>query len=172
MATAPTHTTLRTLFVTTAVCALLAAIWAARTDPFLRILLTPCATVFVAGLFGFSIIPAFVIGLGSCFAPDAYYLLHRYDIELSIRVAGERALIRMLTLGLSWLTAWWWGIYLRYAWSMRLCDLETTLGTDEVPRILTLRERMLLRCSYAPVGFFIVTLLASVWVFLIAILLH
>jgi hypothetical protein len=75
MATIRTHTTLRTLFVKTAVFALLAAMWsAAPRDEFLHGALTSCAIAFVAGLFGFSFWATFFIALATAFAFDAFFL--------------------------------------------------------------------------------------------------
>ena len=85
----------------------------------------------------------------------------------------NQAIAPSIAFGMPWLTWSWWGMYLRYTWSIPLRTLEGNSETDVAQRReLTLRERMLVRCSYEPFGFFIVTLLAHVWILAIVIALN
>jgi hypothetical protein len=151
--------------------------WTTRTEPLLRILLTPCALAFVAALFGFSIIPALLIGLASSIAADAYYIAtlskQGIPLDMAIRYAVDRTLLPTLVFGMSWLTAWWWGMFLRVMWSRPEQLLASNGGMnidpDEPSRRRTLKERMLSRCASAPMGFFIVTLLANVYLAFIVV---
>ena len=118
-----THTTLRTLFVATAVFALLAAMWTASGSA-LAIPLTACGACFVAGLLGSPMFVAFLAGLPSSVVAEAYRIATIPEYRPFTRIirtgyskCDRRSLILILLFGVSWLTAWWWGIYLRYAWS-------------------------------------------------------
>jgi hypothetical protein len=163
------HTMLRTLFVATTVAATVAWIWAWEPlGGFVRLFITPVAVCFVAGLFGVSLMAGFVFGFIVATGADALRIatLPKDDMAFvtAIRFALEDALIGMWIVGLSWLTATLWGLYLRYAWSNPkwppAVDDNDYLSSVECR--WNIRERLMVRCAEAPVGFLLMSILTNV----------
>jgi hypothetical protein len=162
------HTTLRTLFVATTAVAI--AVWGWTSDPsggFVRLLITPLAACFAAGLFGFSLTAGFLIGLVVEIGSDAHRIatLPKDDMAFvdAIQFALGHAAVVMWFVGLSWITATWWGLYLRYAWSNPkwppIGDVNDDVSSGELR--WTIRDRMMVRCAEAPMGFLASSLLAN-----------
>jgi hypothetical protein len=175
MATIRTHTTLRTLFLATAVFAVLAAMWTARAEPLLLIPLTACGATFVTGLFGFWMFPAFLVGFVSGLSADTFYTAtvpkHGIPLREAFTYAIDRSFLLILLFGLAWATAWWWGTYLRYVWSRPTSKVVSDTNADvepyQSPFTGTWREPILARCEEAPVPIFIFTVFANIFIFMI-----
>jgi hypothetical protein len=168
MATIRTHTTLRTLFAATVVFAFLAMTWTAFPDDGLaHVFLTPCAIGFVAGLFGLSFVAALLTALATAVAIAAFFdaTVHDGETEWANRAALANVASAAIWFVVPWLTAWWWGLYLRHQWSKPAkVSASSVLVGDDSHEHLTLRERLVARCEGAPIGFFIVSVLANIYV--------
>jgi hypothetical protein len=170
-----THTTLRTLFTATATFAVVAAVWTAAPGvELVHLILTPCAASFIAGLFGMSLGAGFLIGLVTILAVLTY--ANAIPMGVSLDNAGRKAMDNVLAvtclIGLSWLTASWWGVFLRYTWSKpKVARKATTMPENDSQRMAgtaTLLQRIMERCEITPVGIFIVIVLACILIAMIA----
>jgi hypothetical protein len=170
MATIRTHTTLRTLFVATAVFAVLAAMWTAAPRSFLtHMSATPSALSFLCALFGLSLTRAVVMAFLAGLMVDAYFIATiRYSgapINLVIDEAFGHSIFIVCLGGSLCLTAWWWGSYLRYIWSNPERGSEPIpndeISWDTYAGRFTFHERLLVRCDVLPVGFFCFTVMIN-----------
>jgi hypothetical protein len=173
MATIRTHTTLRTLFVATAVFAVLAAMWTAepRVGP-VHVIVTPCAVCFVAAILGLSLGSALSMSVVTTLFISVYRVATERSqpvaLDGAIREGVRYALHFACWFGALWLTSWWWGSYLRYVWSKPRIPGEAIAQDEDLQsraQRLSLYERMLARCELTPVGIFIITVLANVMIF-------
>ena len=164
------HTTLRTLFVITTVFALAASLWTAPNRfELMSLLVTPCAAAFVIGQLGLSLPSGLVVGLVTFLAlyvfESASEIPYDVSVDLVLRYANAVAVPSTMFLGPSWLTASWWGLYLRYAWSNaanwppQLDGDRTTSGATCEP---CFRDRLVAGCASNPLGFAIISLLVSI----------
>jgi hypothetical protein len=167
------HTTLRAFFVATAAVAVAAAFWTGPPNQVVHWFITPCAAGFVAGLFGIPLLLAFAVCLITAVASDSYLIASmaqdRVGFDLVFKMAIRDVLPATCLVGVSWLTATWWGLYLRYAWSN---PVWPPVAPEEWPSLRAgpsaLRARMMVRCAYEPAGFFAVSILANLWVFMVS----
>jgi hypothetical protein len=164
------HTTLRTLLLVTAVAALVLGISLWLPYRPVTLLVASCAASFIGGLFGMSLWAGFTIGLIAAVAGDAYSIATLKKSGMPLVTAIKYALQDEIWIfGLLWLTASWWGLYLRYAWSNPVWPPAREDNSGVTRRRTTLRERVIARCADAPVGFFVISLLANVLVFIVAV---
>jgi hypothetical protein len=164
------HTTLRTLLVSTAVAALCAGAWRLAPDNTVQLLITSCAASFVGALLGLGLTAGSTVGFLAAVAGYTYHIavVARPSASLpfgsALNYAIHDVLISLWIVGPLWLTATWWGLYLRYAWSAPkwppLIDCKEGVQWDNVGR--TLRERLIARCADAPLGCLIISILANV----------
>jgi len=164
------HTTLRALLLVTAVAALVVGISISVPYRPVTLLVASCAASFICGLLGMSLWAGFTIGLIAAVAGDAYSIATLKKSGMPLVTAIKFALRDEIWIfGLSWLTAWWWGLYLRYAWSNPVWPP----GGDDNSGITwsgtTLQERAIARCADMPVGYLIISLLANVLFFIVAV---
>ena len=165
------HTTLRTLFLVTVVAALVVAIWVSSPYRPVCWVVASCAASFLSGLFGMSLWAGFIIGLVIAVVGDVYLIatfpLRNMPLGTAFRFAVQDA--SKAVFGISWLTASWWDLYLRYAWSNSKWPptVEENCGiSGRWP--LRIRERLIVRCAYEPEGFMIVSLFANMFAFAVA----
>jgi hypothetical protein len=164
------HTTLGTLFLVTAVAAMVLGISISVSYRPETLLVASCAASFIGGLFGMSLWAGFAIGLIAAAAGDAYSIASLKKSGMPLVTAIKYALQdEFWIFGLAWLTASWWGMYLRYAWSNPVWPPGRIDNSGITRRRATLRERAIARCADAPVGFFIISLLLNVLEFIVAV---
>jgi hypothetical protein len=164
------HTTLRTLFLVTAVAALVLGISISVPYRPVTLLVASCAASFIGGLFGMSLWAGFSIGLIAAVAGDAYSIATLKKSGMPLVTAIKYALQdEFWIFGLLWLTASWWGLYLRYAWSNPDWPPGRIDNSGITRRRATLRERAIARCADIPVGYLILSLLANVLVIIVAV---
>jgi hypothetical protein len=168
------HTTLRTLFVATAVAALVSAVFMSLPYRVVtNLLIVPCAACFVSGLFGLSLWAALAIGFVTAIAADSYLIAtfkkDGMPLGTAIKYALEEAFPATWLVGLSWITASWWGLYLRCAWSNPVWPPARECDSGITRRRATLQDRVIARCADSPMGFFIISLLANLLVIIVGV---
>jgi hypothetical protein len=173
------HTTLRSLFVATAAVAVWAGLSRVWPQFFVIWFVTPCAACFVAALLGAGLAGGFAIGFAAAVLVCANSIMNDDVLSISlgdlIRLVFFNSLGGMWMMGLTWATAVWWGVYLRYVWSN---PVWPRVGGDQVDasgRRWTVRERLVLRCAETPGQFVLVSIVAEVfmytalwWIFVVA----
>jgi hypothetical protein len=166
------HTTLRTLLAATAV----AAMWAGLSPVFpaflVHWLITPIAVCFVCGLLGVGLLAGFAIGFATALAVEVFPIamadVSVMRLESAVSHAFFGGLIAAWLMGLTWITASWWGLYLRYAWSNRvwppIMDDDGGVLFGNSPSAV--RDRLIARCAETPGAFVVVSILAHVFVYI------
>ena len=115
----------------------------------------------------------FVVAVAGSVATKTFFIVtyNHWPIESALWRALDDVLLVVFVFGIPWLTAWWWGAYLRYACSNPGRRYEP-IGDDEVDwptyvRRLPLRERLLIRCDALPMEMFVVSILGNVVICLV-----
>lgn len=173
------HTTLRSLFVATAAVAVWASLWRVWPPVLVHWLITPCAACFVSALLGAGLSGGFAIGFAAAMLVYANSIMNDDVLSISlgdlIRLVFFNSLGGMWMMGLTWATAVWWGVYLRYVWSNPVWPRVGGDRVDASGRRWTVRERLVLRCAETPGQFVLVSIVAEVfmytalwWIFVVA----
>jgi hypothetical protein len=118
----------------------------------------------------------FALGFITAVAVGTYYTASTAHPAASLpfgsalSYAFHDVLVGIWILALLWLTASWWGLYLRYAWS----NTYWPPAIDNIDGVLSkrhwrVRDRLMVGCARAPVGFLIISILASLLVFVVGL---
>jgi hypothetical protein len=163
------HTTLRSLFVATAAVAVWAGLSRVLPPFFVHWSVTPLAACFASALLGAGLAGGFAIGFAAAVLVNANSIMNTDSLSITPADLIIRAffdgLFGMGVMGLTWATALWWGLYLRYVWSNPVWPLVSGDRVAASGRRWTVNERLVLRCATAPGEFVLASILAHVFVY-------